>query len=55
MKINLLEEDNIFGSMQLSPYSMVYANDEKLEIYPEKEMQVNILTQRSQTQRGDRG
>ena len=34
---------------------MMYADDEKLEIHPEEETQVNISTQRSQTQEGDRG
>ena len=48
-------EDDIFGFMQSTLYSIFYANNEKLEIHPKKETQVNILTQRSQTQEGDRG
>ena len=41
--------------MQSTPYSMIHADDEKLEIHSEEDVQVNIQTQRCQTQKGDRG
>ena len=41
--------------MQSTLYSIMYANDEELETHREEEAQINISTQKSQTQEGDKG
>ena len=46
-------EDDFFGYLQ-SAEMMYGANDDELEIHPEEEAQVNISTQRSETQVGDK-